>query len=278
MYAGTTFTATLCMSTVSTTSLFTPTSVQWKSRAFALPTGTNKVHFYAKSAYGNNLYIDNVCQASTTWALNLGLTAMLSGYCNGTTMNYTKNVTVELHNSTTPYTLIESQTVTLNTSGVGNPVFTTASNGTPYYIVLKFDNGLETWSATAQPFTNSALSYNFTDLATKAYNSNMIQVGTKWCVISGDVDQDGSVGALDRSACWNDRNLVGSYVTDLDGDGSVGALDRSICWNNRNLAVQKPALAANPVFKSDKKSDNSKSRNDLKLDGSKAKRVIKNIR
>ena len=65
MYAGTSFTATLCMSTVSSTSSFTPTAGEWKSRAFAIPAGTNKVHFYAKSAYGNNLYIDNICQLST---------------------------------------------------------------------------------------------------------------------------------------------------------------------------------------------------------------------
>jgi hypothetical protein len=202
---------------------------------------------------------------------------MLSGYCNGTTMNYTKNVTVELHNSTTPYALVESKAVAISTSGTCNPIFTTALNGTPYYIVLKFDNGLETWSATAQTFTGSVLNYNFTDLATKAYGSNMILVGTKWCIISGDADQDGSIGALDRSACWNDRNLVGVYVTDLDGDGSVGALDRSIAWNNRNLAVQKPALAANPKNDAtkDKKGNTSNGKYDLKLDGSNAKKVIK---
>jgi hypothetical protein len=103
----------------------------------------------------------------------------------------------------------------------------------------------------------------------------MLLIGSKWCIISGDVDQDGSVGALDRSACWNDRNLVGVYVTDLDGDGSVGALDRSICWNNRNLSVQKPALAANQVIKEDKMGDNSKGTYDLKLDGSNAKKDMK---
>ncbi len=54
------------------------------------------------------------------------------------------------------------------------------------------------------------------------------------------------VDALDRSACWNDRNLSGYYATDLNGDGVVDALDRSICWNNRNLSVQKPALLENP--------------------------------
>ena len=66
MYAGTTFTATLCMSTISSTSSFTPTAGQWKSRAFLMPAGTNKVHFYAKSDFGNNLYIDNICQSTTT--------------------------------------------------------------------------------------------------------------------------------------------------------------------------------------------------------------------
>jgi len=62
MYAGSTFTAPLCMSTVASTSNYTPTSAaDWKSRAFVLPVGTNKVRFRAKSAFGNNLYIDNTC-------------------------------------------------------------------------------------------------------------------------------------------------------------------------------------------------------------------------
>ena len=40
---------------------------------------------------------------------NLSLTALLSGYYNGTTM-VSKNATVELHNATAPYTLVESKT------------------------------------------------------------------------------------------------------------------------------------------------------------------------
>ena len=110
-------------------------------------------------------------------ALTLGLTALLSGNYNGTTM-VPKNVLVELHNSTTPYAIVDSQTVLLNTAGVSNPVFTKSENGTPYYIVLKSDNGLETWSATPQTFSRFALSYNFSTAATQAYGSNMILVGT----------------------------------------------------------------------------------------------------
>jgi hypothetical protein len=184
-----------------------------------------------------------------------------------------KNVLVELLNSTTPYAIVDSQTILINTAGVSNPVFTKAANGTPYYIVLKFDNGLETWSATPQTFSSFTLNYDFTTAATKAYGSNMVLVGTKWCIISGDANQDGSVDALDRSSCWNDRNLSGYYATDLNGDGVVDALDRSICWNNRNLAVQKPALDATPnhkKVKQDYKVDNNNSRGkyDLKLDSS----------
>jgi hypothetical protein len=196
----------------------------------------------------NNIFYDisNVNFTIIVSSFNLSLTALLSGNYDGTTM-VPKNVTVELHNSTTPFALVESKTIGLNSSGAGNPIYTTAVNSTPYYIVLKFNNGLETWSATPQTFTSSSLSYDFTTAATKAYGSNMVLVGTKWCIISGDANQDGSVDALDRSACWNDRNLSGAYVTDLNGDGVVDALDRSIAWNNRNLSVQKPALLANPV-------------------------------
>jgi endonuclease/exonuclease/phosphatase family metal-dependent hydrolase len=209
-------------------------------------------------------------------SVNLALTALLSGNFNGTTM-VPKNVLVELHNSTTPYALIDSQTVQLNSSGAGNPVFTKAANGTSYYIVIKSNNGLETWSATPQTFSGSSLNYNFTSAVTQAYGSNLILVGTKWCIISGDVNQDGSVDALDRSVCWNDRNLSGVFTTDLNGDGVVDALDRSIAWNNRNLSVQKPALAANPGIKKQDKSRDSKGTYDLKLDGSKSKRVTKLI-
>ena len=235
-------------------------------------TSTSTISSFSPFIVGNN--------GSVTGAtpLNLGLTAMLSGNCNGATM-VPKSVAVELHNSTTPYALVESQTVTLDANGLSNPVYTTAVNGTPYYIVIKSDNGLETWSAAPQTFTGSALTYDFTTAATQAYGSNMLLVGTKWCIISGDVNQDGSIDGLDRSVCWNERNLIGVYASDLNGDGSVDGLDRSIAWNNRNLTVAKPALVAKPTrgVKQDNKGNKDKSKDtyDLKLDAKNAKKVIK---
>jgi len=43
-----------------TTSPFVPTAGQWGSQTLTLPAGTNKIKFTATSAYGNNLYLDNV--------------------------------------------------------------------------------------------------------------------------------------------------------------------------------------------------------------------------
>jgi N-acetylneuraminic acid mutarotase len=43
-----------------TTSSFTPTAAQWATKSYALPVGTNMLKFKAISAYGNNLYVDNI--------------------------------------------------------------------------------------------------------------------------------------------------------------------------------------------------------------------------
>lgn len=39
---------------------FVPTSSQWATKRYSLPAGTNKLKFTAVSAYGNNLYLDNI--------------------------------------------------------------------------------------------------------------------------------------------------------------------------------------------------------------------------
>jgi hypothetical protein len=43
-----------------TQNCFVPTSTQWATKKYALPAGTNKIKFSGVTAYGNNLYIDNI--------------------------------------------------------------------------------------------------------------------------------------------------------------------------------------------------------------------------
>jgi hypothetical protein len=183
----------------------------------------------------------------------LNLTAFIQGLTNGggTAMTADVNpitVTVELHNATTPYALVESKTGNLSTAGVGTFNFTNAVNGTPYYIVVKSANNVETWSATAQSFTAGALSYDFTTTAGQAFGSNMIQIGSKWCIYSGDVNQDGYVDSGDMLLIDNDYTnyLYGTgLITDVNGDSYVDSGDLLIVDNNYSnyIYAAKPDVA-----------------------------------
>ncbi|MFZ1322637.1 MAG: S8 family serine peptidase [Ignavibacteria bacterium] len=53
---------------------FTPAPNQWATKKYALPIGTDLIRFKAVSAYGNNLYLDNICKVNgTTGISNLNL-------------------------------------------------------------------------------------------------------------------------------------------------------------------------------------------------------------
>ncbi|MFM7747405.1 MAG: fibronectin type III domain-containing protein, partial [Bacteroidota bacterium] len=67
-----------------TTASFVPTATQWGTRSMLIPVGTNKVSFKGISAYGNNLYIDNVsvtpCSSTAT--------AVSASICQGLSYNF----------------------------------------------------------------------------------------------------------------------------------------------------------------------------------------------
>jgi len=67
-----------------TSASFVPTSTQWGTRSMLIPVGTNKVSFKGISAWGNNLYIDNVsvtpCSSTAT--------AISASICQGQSYNF----------------------------------------------------------------------------------------------------------------------------------------------------------------------------------------------
>jgi hypothetical protein len=160
-----------------------------------------------------------------------------------TAMTMTPSVTVELHDAST-YALVESQTGTLTNVGVSYFTFSNAVNGTPYYIVVKSVNTVEVWSATAQSFVSSYLSYNFTTGVAQAYtdgsNPSLALHGTKYCIYSGDVNQDGFVTGDDFEGVDNDAaNFEYHVATDVNGDGFVTGDDFQFIDNNASLFVQR---------------------------------------
>jgi len=167
-------------------------------------------------------------------------TALFEGFYNGTSMEE-DTITVELHNSITPYELVDEAKIVLNSDGQGTGRFYFAENNTPYYIVVKHRNSIETWSAVPQTFTTSSLSYDFTTGSDKAYGNNLKLIGNKWCIYGGDVNQDGFVESTDVSLVFIDNvNGLSGYVnTDLNGDMFTEVEDLNIVYINNVLGVEK---------------------------------------
>jgi hypothetical protein len=171
-------------------------------------------------------------------------TAMIEGFYNGTSM-VSDTVTVELRNTSAPYTLVDQTKILLDNIGQGTGRFYNAINGTPYYIVLKHRNAIETWSALPQTFTANTMSYDFTSGLNKAFGNNLKLIDTKWCIYSGDVNQDGIINTTDLNLVFTD-NVNGSsgYIaTDLNGDLITEIEDINIVFTNNVLGVTRKTPA-----------------------------------
>ena len=84
------------------------------------------------------------------------------------------------------------------------------------------------------------MSYDFTTSQNQAYGSNLVQKGSKWCIYSGDVNQDGYVNLTDLIAVNNDayNGVTGYTVTDLTGDGFTNLSDLILVNNNAYNGIQ----------------------------------------
>ena len=147
-------------------------------------------------------------------------------------------VNVELHNALSPYNLLASSVVLLNTNGSVICTFPVPPGS--YFVAIKHRNTLETW--TSSPIFLSAIpsSYDFTIAASKALGSNQYEVEPSlWAFYSGDINQDGSIDAFDY--ILQDPDIVsgvsGYLNSDLNGDGTVDAFDYIILDPNIILGL-----------------------------------------
>ncbi|MBK8983668.1 MAG: hypothetical protein IPM38_15465 [Ignavibacteria bacterium] len=151
---------------------------------------------------------------------------------------------VLLRADSSPYTIIDSSSAELNSSGNGILNFNEALDGTGYFIVINHRNSIETWSAAPQSFTSGNLSYDFTTSSSQAFGSNMLQVDNspvRFGIYVGDPNKDGVVDVSDAGQVDNDAaNFVAGYVlTDLNGDLVVDVSDAVFTDNNSANFISK---------------------------------------
>jgi hypothetical protein len=186
----------------------------------------------------------------------LTLGALIEGFYDGSSM-VSDTVTVELHNATTPWALVDQAKTVLSTTGAGTANFFLAADAANYYLAVKHRNAVETWSANPQQFTGGALSYDFTTASNKAYsdgvstNLPMKQVGSKWCFWSGDVTHNYFIEYDDLLQVYNFYLLAledpGYWVEDVSGNQFVEFDDVLLVYNNYSSGIwsQNPL---NPVL------------------------------
>jgi hypothetical protein len=234
---------------ISTDSLFG--STQWDTSGVAVsqvtvPSGklTGLTKYYwrvnATNVAGTSPW-SFVWNFTTIQNLSINFEVYMEGFWNGTSQ-VQDTVRVYLAMGTSPYTLKDSATAFLSTSGTATPVFTKAVNGN-YYIVVMHRNHLETWSRFPQTFvTGIPVTYNFTD-SSSAYGFAMKKVGNVWVTFGGDPNQDGEISAMDIPIFISEFGLTGGYFScDFNGDGDVNATDVQIIAANFGITKSVPAL------------------------------------
>ncbi|MDQ3021948.1 MAG: carboxypeptidase-like regulatory domain-containing protein [Bacteroidota bacterium] len=153
----------------------------------------------------------------------VSVTSTIEGFLNtGSGKHNIKDTLIgELRNSTTPYAMVSTVKAVIDSvTFMGTFNFPHVQPGS-YYLTIEGRNSLETWSSSGITIANGiTTTYNFTTLATQAYGSNLTLRGGKYCIFSGDVDNDGFIDVADGALIDNDAiNFVAGYVeTDLTGD------------------------------------------------------------
>lgn len=140
-------------------------------------------------------------------------------------------VMVYLVKSSSPFSKIDSAKIYFDLNGNAAAYFSKAARDSSYYIVLKHNSSIETWSSTPITMNSFDINYDFTSDSSKAFGANLTKVGSRWCLLSGDVDQDGFIDIFDLVAIDNQAfsSTVGYSVFDLDGNGLVDTNDLKIC-------------------------------------------------
>jgi len=159
-------------------------------------------------------------------------------------LNRKDTVTVVFRDLNFPYPVVDSFKCRLDSINLSS--FHIVDNGTSlfeeYYVVIKHHNSIETWSKVGIDMLRDGFinNYNFINSDTAAYGNNTKLVGTKYCLYSGDVNQDGFIDASDLALIDNDSyNSVTGYVnTDLNGNFIVDGTDALIAENNAVNFVQ----------------------------------------
>jgi hypothetical protein len=230
-------------------------------------TGTNITLDFSSSATGGQLKVrgHNSCYSGIESSLDispnpktLNITVFLEGLYNGSngivkvqdcddgensynmfSGTISDTLTIQIAQTADPYTVLYgAHGVAINTDGTVSLSNVPGTLTGSYYIIVKHRNHIETWSQIVS-FAGQIINYNFTDAASKAWANNMVNIGGKYCIYTGDTNKDQYVDGFDIVITFN-LNKLGSFgyqVSDINGDGFIDGFDLVKVFNNNKKGI-----------------------------------------
>lgn len=179
--------------------------------------------------------------------ININLTVIPEGKYDSTlnVLSQKDTISAFLRSSSAPFNIIDSSKGAIDTLSFSGTFSFYNSPAGNYYLTVKNRQCIETWSKSGgESLVNNGVpvNYNFTSAADQAFGNNLILKGSKYCLYSGDIDQDGFITLVDVIPVYNDASgfVSGSYLlTDLTGDGTADLSDVSLSYNNSVNFISK---------------------------------------
>ncbi len=219
---------------------------------------TRTINFPATTAsFDPELWLLSGNNTVTYDAVNLNLKAFIEGFYKGSGQmaavlfqqglnadpTACDSITVEIHNSVSPYSVFSSVKSLLHINGTAEVVFPVSALNQSYYITVKHRNSLETWSKNTVLFNSTTMNYDFTTASTQAFGNKLKDLTDgKFAVYSGDPNQDGNINSVDFSNIENSAEVFGTgyLLFDLTGDGFTESSDYSLVENNIGKTLSRP--------------------------------------
>jgi hypothetical protein len=175
----------------------------------------------------------------------VNVTATIEGFLDSVMHNMRDTMTAELRNTTSPFSVVSTIKAVIDSVNFTGLFLFPHASPENYYLTLEGRNSLETWSASGIPIGNdSSTSYNFTNAGAKAYGSNLKLKAGKYCIYSGDVNNDGFIDLTDILLIYVDSDsfVTGYADSDVNGNSITDLTDVMITYNNFSdfISVIKP--------------------------------------
>lgn len=156
-------------------------------------------------------------------------------------------VLVSFRTSTSASSTFSQQSFFLTASGqlrdgMGNPALVETPSESSFYIVVTSRNHLGVMSANKVSVQGGSITYDFTTAQSQAYTTGaapMMEVATGiYGLISGDVNGDGTINAIDAQAWYAKSGSSGYDKADLNLDNQINSSDKD-WWKSRNgMSIQ----------------------------------------